>query len=378
MSLHNEASRLTLAEFIDRGGDQPFYWMNSNGTTGPAVQMDYRAVPRDITRMCFAEILRWSPRSVIQLVRLMADDDQEDLVVAKIMNKPLDGQRLHAELNLLREIRHKHVAAVVGSFTAGGQDEPKTGVLIFPLAVQNLDQLLRGISSYNAASNSKAWHPHQNTLQLLQYFACLCRTVQHLHGRRRPVKHRDIKPENILVDRVDNVILADFDISKAYDNAAQAITYGSGDGTVMYSSRDVWSTNDPLSTQRGLEWDIISLGFVFLEMATVVFGRTLEDMRARMRFPHPTSPGEPVVVYSAALEGGQIHTWLEVLRRVPTETPWKLPRRFAELTRFAPNYVDEFLRAIKGMMHAEQNEGDPLERARVVFSQLSENCSYCQ
>lgn len=114
--------------------------------------------------------------------------------------------------------------------------------------------------------------------------------------------------------------MADFDILKAYDNATQAITYGSGDGTVMYSSKDVWSTNNPLSTKRGLEWDIISLGFVFLEMATVVFGKTLEDMRADMRILHPTSPGEPVV-YPAALEGGQIRKWLQELRNVAADTP---------------------------------------------------------
>lgn len=377
MSAHNQVSRLTLAQFIDRDRGSTFYWINGDGSTGPVVQMDYQAVPIHITRYCFAEILRSSPKSYIQVVRLMIENDQEDLAAAKFMNRPLDAQRLHAELNLLRDIRHKHVAAVVGSFTAGTEEDPKTGVLIYPLAVQNLDQLLRRISSYNAVSNSSSWHLHQSTPQLLPWFACLCKTVQYLHGRTNPIKHRDIKPENILVDRFDNVILADFDISKAYDNATQAITYGSRDGTVMYSSLDVWSIDHALSTQRGLEWDIISLGFVFLEMATVVFGKTLEDMRRGMRIPHPTSPSEPVVVYSAALASGQIRTWLGVLRRVAIQTPSKLPRRFAELSR-SSDYVGDFLKAIEGMMYARQNEADPLERARVVFSHLSGPCSHCQ
>jgi serine/threonine protein kinase len=375
MSVHDEASRLTLAQFIDR--KIVFYWVNSDDTPGPAVQMDYKSVPRDISRKCFHEVLGFSDKSAIQLVRLLTDDNKEDLVAAKIMKKSSDAQELRGELNLLRGIRHKHVAAVIGSFTAGTHEEPRTGVLIFPLAVENLDQLLRRISTHNRTNNSTAWHPHKSTQQLLPYFACLCKTVQHLHGRRRPVKHRDIKPENILVDRVDNVILADFDISKAYDDATQAITYGSGDGTVMYSSKDVWVTDDPLSTQRGLEWDIISLGFVFLEMATVLFGRTLEDLRADMKIPHPTSPGRPVVVYSAALEGGQIRDWLNKLRNVATKTPLKLPGRFAELAGSVPNYVGEFLKAIEGMMYAKQNDGNPLERARLVFSRLSGNCPHC-
>lgn len=376
MSLHDEASRLTLAQFIDRG--RVFYWMNNDGTTGPAVQMDYQAVSTGITTRCFGEILRFSGKSAIQLVHLLTDDAKEEVVVAKIMNSPSNAQKLHSELNLLRNIRHKHVAAVIGSFISGGRRARQTGVLIFPLAVQNLDELLQGISTHNGINNSRAWQPHRSTKQLLPYFACLCRTVQYLHRRANPVKHRDIKPENILIDRVDNVILADFDISKAYDNATQAITYGSGDGTVMYSSKDVWVTNDPLTTKRGLEWDIISLGFVFLEMATVVFGKTLEDMRADMKILHPTSPGVPVVVYSAALEGGQIRKWLQVLRNVAADTPWKLPQSFTELARLVPNYVGEFLKAIEGMMYAKRNEGDPLERAHVVFSRLSEGCQHCQ
>jgi hypothetical protein len=131
------------------------------------------------------------------------------------------------------------------------------------------------------------------------------------------------------------------------------------------------------STKRGLEWDIISLGFVFLEMATVVFGRTLEDLRADMKLLHPTSPGKPVVVYSAALEGGQIRDWLNKLRNVAAKTPMKLPERFAELAGSVPNYPGEFLKAIEGMMYAKQNDGNPLERARQVFSRLSGSCPHC-
>ncbi|THX51305.1 hypothetical protein D6D06_07447 [Aureobasidium pullulans] len=51
----------------------------------------------------------------------------------------------------------------------------------------------------------------------------------------------------------------------------------------MYSSRDVWSANiedGPQATERGSEWDIVSLGFVFLEMATVILGKSLVEMRA--------------------------------------------------------------------------------------------------
>lgn len=216
-----------------------------------------------------------------------------------------------------------------------------------------------------------AWKAHENTHKLLPYFACLCRTVLFLHNR--VIKHRNIKPANILIDRVDNVILADFDISKAYNDSKEAITYGSLDGTVMYSSKDVWKdlkSNDPEGSKRGLEWDVVSLGFVFLEMATVLFGKNLEEMRAPMAKPE----GSERVAYSEALAGGKIKHWLGILRKTAASNTWKVPREFAHLTKVRPDYVEEFLLAIEDMMSAEQNNDQPLKRAWMTFGCLSGHC----
>jgi serine/threonine protein kinase len=377
MDSHNETSRLTLAEYIR--SPITFYW-SERGTIGTAVDMNYRTVPQNLTRGSFTTVLRHSGKSYIQLVELRTADDTSDFVVAKVMLRPSDEQKLYSEMNLLREIRHNHVAAVIGSFTRpSGPRKSETGVLIYPLAVGNLDGLLQDISDHNQG-NAGNWSPHRSTQKLLPYFACLCKTVQYLHKRERPVKHRDIKPENILVDRVDNIILADFDISKAYDGVDEAITYGSRDGTVMYSSRDVWSANiedGPQATERGLEWDIVSLGFVFLEMATVILGKSLVEMRAGMKITRPGNPPKDEVVYSVALENGAIDRWLAVLESIPRNNPRRLPKRFAELSRNRPTYAKEFLEAIRGMMLAGRNDQYPLEWARNTFSSLAVQCPLC-
>lgn len=193
-----------------------------------------------------------------------------------------------------------------------------------------------------------------------------------LHKQDRPIKHRDIKPENILIDRVDHVILADFDISKAYDNDKEAITYGSLEGTVMYSSKDVWkaSAKDaPEGSKRGLEWDVVSLGFVFLEMATVLFDKTLEEMRKPMK--RRSAEGVERVVYSEAL--AKIKEWLKVLHETATVTPHMVPDQF-DLSNAEPNYVGKFLRTIEDMMSAEQNNDRPLKRAWMTFGCLSKHC----
>lgn len=373
---YNETSRLTLAEYIEF--PITFYW-SERGTIGTAVDMDYRTVPQNLTRGSFTTVLQRSGKSYIQLVELMTADDTSDFVVAKVMLRPSDEQKLYSEMNLLREIRHNHVAAVIGSYTRPlGPRKSEVGILIYPLAVGNLDELLQHISEHNQG-NAANWSPHQSTDKLLLYFACLCKTVQYLHKRERPVKHRDIKPENILIDRVDNIILADFDISKAYDGVDEAITYGSQDGTVMYSSRDVWASgigNDRQATERGLEWDIVSLGFVFLEMATLIFGKTLVEMRAGMKIARSGNPLDDEVVYSVALENGAIGRWLHVLETTAATSPSRLPERFARLSRSRPTYATEFLGAIEGMMRAGRNDSNSLERARIVFGDLP-SCPLC-
>jgi serine/threonine protein kinase len=224
---------------------------------------------------------------------------------------------------------------------------------------------LETISKYSKAQEkvTSPWPLHEDAHKLLPYFACLCKTVLFLHKLPRPIKHRDIKPANILIDRVNNVILADFDISRAYDDVKKAITYGTRDGTIMYSSKDVWKTsmqNDPEASGRGLEWDVVSLGFVFLEMATVLFGKTLEEMRDPMK--RRSAEGVDRVVYSEALAEGQIKIWLNVLGAGPGQ--------FCRLTGVKQDYVRKFLKAIEEMTSAKQHNDESLERAWEVFSHL--------
>lgn len=379
MTSRKEVSRLTLAQYVESPIE--FYWDEEETPRGSMVNMEYGRTPANLTRGSFSDMLKCSSKSYIQLVQLKTADNETDYAAAKVLLKSSDKPNLRSELKLLQEIRHNHVAAVIGSFTKPqGRYTLDTGVLIYPLASGDLDELLRDISDHNRASESLAsWPPLQSTDMILPYFSCLCKTVQHLHKRQRPVKHRDIKPENILIDRFGNVILADFDISKAYDGVDEAITYGSQDGTVMYSSRDVWASgigDDRQATERGLEWDIVSLGFVFLEMATLIFGKTLVEMRAGMKITRPSNPPKDEVVYSVALENGAIGRWLRVLETTAATSPWRLPERFARLYTSRPTYATEFLGAIEGMMRAGRNDPNSLERARIVFGDLP-SCPLC-
>jgi len=373
MALQIAASNLLHEEFLQ---DTPqFYWKHPDGTKGRPVGIDHELDPVHLGHST-QNLLAYSNKSRVLQIELVMANGEGDRVAAKIMKSKLDVEKLRNELEILQSLRHKHVAAVLGSFCSHTrQKKPEYGILVFPLATQNLQDFLEEISEHNKEHKERglAWNPHVNAHKLLPYFACLCVTVLYLHEQRQPIKHRDIKPANILIDRVDNVILADFDISKVYEHRNEAITYGSLDGTVMYSSKDVWKNcarDDPEGSKRGLEWDVVSLGFVFLEMATVLFGKDLKKMRTD--YGETKEPGR--VIYSEALAKGQIHNWLDDLRETAESNTWKAPPTLVAVTKLEPDYVKKFLQAIEDMMSAEQNDDQPLKGARMTFGRFSAHC----
>jgi serine/threonine protein kinase len=370
MTLQVATSSLTLEEFLQN--EPQFHWSHPNGSKGPIVGIDYGLVPVQLGNSR-SDVLGFSDKSLVLEIQLITADGRRDRAAAKIMKAAPNVVRLKNELNILRGLRHKHIVAVLGSFSSPTRKEKlEYGILVFPLAAQNLQDFLEEISEYNEhhEEHSLTWSAHDGAYKLLPYFSCLCTTVLFLH--EQVIKHRDIKPANILIDKADNVILADFDISKVYNDDKGAITYGSLDGTVMYSSKDVWkdSAKGNPSSERGLEWDVVSLGFVFLEMATVLFGKNLKEMRAPMAKPE----GSERVIYSEALAEGKIKDWLVVLRDAATANIWKVPRQFAHLTEVRPDYLEQFLGAIEDMMSAEQNNDQPLKRAWKIFGCLSTHC----
>jgi serine/threonine protein kinase len=363
MPLQTAASSLTHEQFLQ---DKPqFHWRYPDGTTGPPVGIDYELAP---VQLGHSLVLDHSGISLHLLIQLTTADGEEERVVAKIMKPPPDVSRLKDELNILKSLRHKHIAAVLGSFSIPSRrNQLEYGVLVFPLAAQNLQDFLEDISEHNRDPEERSldWEVHENTDKLLPYFACLCETVLFLHKRTQPIAHRDIKPANILIDRDDNVILTEFDISRAYGNVKKAITYESMDGTIMYSSRHVWQSsmeNDAEESKRGLEWDVVSLGYVFLEMATVLFGRTLADMREPMKTR--SNGGLETVVYSEADK--EIKIWLNGLEHDSGQ--------FMRMTKPEPEYVRKFLTAIEDMVLAKQHNGNSLERALETFGCLSKSC----
>lgn len=163
------------------------------------------------------------------------------------------------EVQNLKKLCHNHIVAFLGYYTKGNH----LGILMFPVAAWDLDQFLQ--FDANAEGRREMIRP---------WFGCLARTLLFLHRRKSPFKHRDIKPANILIDRSGAVFLTDFGISKEYPNREATITRGDNRFSIKYASPQMVGPDG----EQGIESDVFSLGCVFVEMATVLLEKDLEDM----------------------------------------------------------------------------------------------------
>jgi len=109
---------------------------------------------------------------------------------------------------------------------------------------------------------------------LRSFLGCLASALAYLH--RTTIRHRDVKPTNILV-RDNKVYLADFGISLDWEDLTGSTTNTYTVRTIRYCSPEVINF-EPRNTSS----DIWSLGCVFLEIYTVLKGRTMDDLRQHM------------------------------------------------------------------------------------------------
>ncbi|KAF9641146.1 hypothetical protein BFW01_g505 [Lasiodiplodia theobromae] len=202
-------------------------------------------------------------------VHKVKSKDSGEVFVLKLIRRGVGDREALAEeeLSLLKRVGHIHIVSLVGSFTSPGF----FGLLMMPAAQYNLDRYL----------SEAATDPHKIS-SLRTYFGCLVNALCHLHYMAY-VRHNDIKPQNILVDG-SRVLLTDFGISLDWSETLRTTTFGPAPMTSMYSGPEVTDEDQSRSTFS----DIWSLGCVFLEMITVIKGRSIHDLRQYLS-QRPTS-----------------------------------------------------------------------------------------
>ena len=180
----------------------------------------------------------------------------------KIFGHDKNAQKVYQnEIKALHKIeKQEHLIRVVGSYT----DSKYFAMILEPVAEMSLKDFL-----------SKGGAPDEEARRQLQtYFGCLAHTIRYLHGIE--MLHKDIKPEDVLL-KCGRLILTDFGTAFDWSKTGQSMTRSNAnDGrTPRYQSPEVASAGEFHRSS-----DIWSLGVVFLEMATVLRGKSLKELNS--------------------------------------------------------------------------------------------------
>lgn len=163
------------------------------------------------------------------------------------------------EIAHLKRLSHHHLIKLVGSYT----DSRYMAFLMEPVADGNLMNFL--------CQSSKLLNEQLPSLR--SFFGCLANAVAYLHAQQ--IRHRDLKPENILIKDF-KLYITDFGNSLDWSQRGRDTTL---DANVPRTWRYV-APEIAQGVRRNSASDIWSLGVIYLEMLTVLRGRTVKEMRA--------------------------------------------------------------------------------------------------
>ena len=278
--------------------------------------------------------------------------------VVKTIRKGSKKARVEAanEVRTMEDLRHPHITALLGTFMY----QERLSILIFPAACCDLRQFMKRLSkdfedirssgrtqesqtltrtrsestvtteSTRSISNSpqepdssarekgtkgnnsnrKSVQPLNASLQqkmhcLRPWFVCLSEALRYLH--ESDVRHKDIKPENILIDESGAVILTDFGISRKFPKDASHVTNNEWKFTRKYASPEIMKGK---RVYRGNPSDVFSLGCVFLEMATLLLGKTLSEFDQY----YTTNLNQTGIEDSYHKNLPRVYTWIDSLQ----------------------------------------------------------------
>ena len=127
-----------------------------------------------------------------------------------------------------------------------------------------------GISEY-LADREIIWETKEALKYLETLYGCLANALYYLH--KNDIRHKDLKPRNILLT-ARGPYIADFGQGRDLSELTGSTTDGIDRGTYNYCAPEVAQYKP-----RGRPSDIYSMGCVFLEISTILHGRTLESFR---------------------------------------------------------------------------------------------------
>ncbi|KAK5651399.1 hypothetical protein OQA88_12556 [Cercophora sp. LCS_1] len=247
-------------------------------------------------------------------------------------------QALREEAHVMEKLDHEHIVRLVGTYCVRHNE---LYLLLWPIAVCNLDSLfndldllklghgdrddiigrllaldlqdLDAIEHGPAAAQTTSRQGNCPLDFLRRIVGCITRAVAYCHEAE--IRHLDLKPSNILLNP-GRVYLADFGISKDVHGRDHTMTIGP-QGTPKWRAPEIHS-RDEWSQQAA---DVYSLGLVFLNIATVLYGGNMADFDAVVADLTAQGRAEKLEQYYPKLEAMALATQQVVDANAPSFSP---------------------------------------------------------
>ena len=195
-------------------------------------------------------------------------------------------KQFEREIDALKRLQHHHLVEIVGSYSDR----------------LSLAFIMRLVADYNLLTFLQSLKGPDQLPALRSFYGCLASTVAYLHSRE--VYHMDIKLENILINNGD-LYVADFGSAHDWSKKEQSTT-------VTNTPRAPWYQPPELAkyhcAPRNWATDIWSLGVVFLEMTSVLRGKSIQAFR---RYLTENGTLHQYVFNNASATA----SWTEILRK---------------------------------------------------------------
>lgn len=239
--------------------------------------------------------------------------------------KPRRGltvEKLREEANAMENLAHRHILKLVGTYTIRSH----LFLLLYPAAICDLSRFLEDIDDIRSEScadredaskrlralglrdigtmgDLRTPRQHSTAIGFLQQIlGCITEAVAFVH--KKDIRHRDLKPKNILLSP-GRVYLADFGIARNVRDSENSITSGRC-GTPSWIAPEVSEEYNHHMAPA----DVFSLGCIFLNVTTVMYGESLEIYEEVMKERDWTKKYELLPGYLRVLKKKAVNTGL--------------------------------------------------------------------
>jgi serine/threonine protein kinase len=266
-------------------------------------------------------------------------------------------QKLREEADVMEKLVHDHIVKLVGTYA---MQQNELFILLWPVAACNLDNLFDDLDALRTgqgdrddiisrlealdlkdltAFERKRVGPAEGTstgacpLKMLrQMVGCLAHAVAFCHANN--IRHLDLKPSNILLNP-GRVYLADFGIARNVEAAEHTMTIGP-QGTPKWRAPEVRQYRDARDEWSMKSADIYALGLIYLNISTLLYGRTMADFDAIMD-EEPANRADKLKQFLPKLEIAALATQEVENMNAPTFGPKSLVSLTAKMLTTSPS-----------------------------------------